>query len=259
MIIRRNKTTLLIVAAIVAVATVTTLILLFSLSPKNLSDLERISFEEKTEDIANFLELFDSEQNQEDYDDSDISAEDIAKYKKQSQMISFAAQLNHAKTNSNNISIDEVLSIINQHFSDGLTRDDLENNELMRFSSPYNVSCQKEEDKCSFSNPYSTKKAVVASPIQKYILKSATRKGKEYFAVYTKYTISSPYDALNVTSQQDISSKYSVNDYLEGHGTQLSIKELINSNNISEIAEQEKELTVIYELKDDKIVFKNIK
>ena len=74
-----------------------------------------------------------------------------------------------------------------------------------------------------------------------------------------KYVIDNPYTALNRTSQDDIPHEHSINDYLNGHGTPMSIKEVITPENIVDIASESSEVEVVYKLEGNNILFKEIK
>lgn len=256
-----TKKNFLIPIIILPIIILITIFALLFFAPHKLSDLEQISFEEKTANIVNFLEVFDasSTEDQQDKQDSELSDEEITKLETQAQEIDFAAQLLFTESKDSTFSTDSIIKTVNSHIDNPLQKEDFKNNNLGIFLYGHSVDCQPDADICSYANPYSTKKEAAASPIKKYILKKVSRKGDTYTAVYTRYTIENPYRALNVTSLEDYEGKHSVNDYLEGNGTQLAIKERINSGNIEKITEPDGEIEVEYKLKDGNILFKRIK
>lgn len=251
-------TTTLFIPLIALIALVT---LLF-FQPRQLTDLEQISFEEKTHDVANFLELFDptmqsTEENPDD--EEEPKNEDLLKCEENAKKISFALQLNYAETKNDELGVNEAIQIVNDHFATQLTGDILQYEGLDFCLNKHQVNFHENDKTFVFHNPYSTKKSVINTPITKYLLKSVQRKNNTYFATYSRYVINNPYAALNRTSQDNTQSKYSVNEYLDGHGTQLSIKELITAENVTDIAESNGEIEVSYVVSEDKVLLEDIK
>lgn len=242
-------------------AAVVTLTILIKLSPHKLSELEQVSFSEKTQDIVYFLDVFDKEDVIPEDIKAEMSEEELAEALKQEasyDAVSFVMSLNYAD-GSEELKTEAVLERIRTHLDLDIDADYLRDEKFVHGLSGRYVQYDREKDSFIFNNPNDVKKVVAQTPITVYLLKSVKVKGKEYFAIYDKYIIDGPYTALNRTSQDDIPHKHSINDYLEGHGTPMAIKEVITPENIVDIESEHSEVEVVYELKDGNILLKEVK
>ena len=172
--------------------------------------------------------------------------------------IAFALNLNYANTESNTISQSELLSILESHISVVPSEDELKNEQLDLELSRVYIRHRPDETNYTLLNQYEDKRVVANTPITKYILKDVKKQNDEFFATYDKYIIETPYKAINRTSQDSTKGEHSINAYLDGHGTPLSIKEIITPENIIDIAEPESELRVIYKFQNNQILFEKI-
>ena len=239
-----------------------TLVCLLIFSPHKLSELEQISFNEKTQDITYFLDIFDKKDEISDEAKAEIPKEQIEETEKRERLldtVGFAMQLNYANTGGDELSADEIVDIIKKHLDIDVDSDKMHDEMILQGLSSRYVQYDEEKDKYIFRNPYDVKKVIALTPVTVYLLKSVKSKGGEYYAVYDKYVIDNPYTALNRTSQDDIPHEHSINDYLNGHGTPMSIKEVITPENIVDIASESSEVEVVYKLEGNNILFKEIK
>jgi hypothetical protein len=93
--------------------------------------------------------------------------------------------------------------------------------------------------------------------IAKYILVDVKKHKNTYTATYDKYTFDEPYQIISRTSQDDTVGEHSVKDYLDGNGTSLALKELLNENNIKDIKEPDSQITLEFEFKDNQLKLNN--
>ena len=237
-----------ILLAIIAMAFLS-IVVIFAIkhfSTRKLTELEAVSFNEKTADVVNFLELFEKT--------SDDSEADM-----KANIISFALQLNYADTGEFTLSAKKIQNIIDSHISTDLNVSNQVDEDFIQVLVRHNIFYTQETSEFELLNPYSNKRAIAKMPIQKYILKDVSLKDNQYIAIYEKYVIEDPYQALARTSQDDIQGKHSINAYLDGRGTPLSIKEVITNENIQDIAKPDREVEAIYALSNDSILLQEIK
>ena len=102
-----------------------TVVLLLRFGSHKLSELEYISFQEKTEDVSYFLEMFDPEIKN-DEDDTEEMTEDETKLDYLAKQTSVAAQLHFAETGEDSIELNKAIEIINNHFSTQVSEQDYE-------------------------------------------------------------------------------------------------------------------------------------
>ena len=252
-----KKRALLYPIILLPIIALVTVVLLLRFGSHKLSELEYISFREKTEDVSYFLEMFDPEIKT-DEDNNEEMTEDETKLDYLAKQTSVAAQLHFAETGEDSIELSKTIEIINNHFSTQVSEQDYESELINEFLKTYNVGYDSDEKQIYFNNPYCTKQGVAVTPIDKYILTDVKRKGEAYTAIYDYYQIDGPYAALNRTSQDDITGKHSVRSYLDGRGTPIAIKELLTPENIKDIATSERSVKVTYVLSDDRILLNTV-
>ena len=259
----RKKITFPIIAVIFVAAITVTLLVLFS--PKQMTELEKISFQEKTQDVVYLLDALQEPEEPEADDsnkpeqDPDANLEDYHKYETIARHVGFALQLNFANTQEEKIKTHDLYEIIKSHLIIDYEEDELRSESLENHLVEHDAYYDREKDRFIYDNPYTDKHSIVHTPITVYLLSEVKYKKHNYYAKYQKYVIDNPYTALNRTSQDDIPHEHSINDYLNGHGTPISIKEVITKENIVDIAKPQGEINLVFELVDNSILLKEIK
>lgn len=195
-----------------------------------LTDLELQAFTEKSTELMNFFEEID---NPNDRDET-------------SNQVAYAIESLYAENPQEEYSLDTVQNKITASFVDAKNlEDELANNAAFDLSG--NQTFYDEQTQ-TFHNTKSSisHKEIIITPITKYVMTSVKKHQQNYIASFEKYVFEEPYMIIDRTSQDDITGKHSVRDYLDGKGTSLALKELVNSTNAKDICEPEKTITVTF-------------
>ena len=205
---------------------------------RKLTDFEYSAFVERSTKIMNFFELIDTDEQQ------DPSVNQIV----------YALERLYADTGRQEFSISDIQNVLDSSFIEKIDAESYIN-EVGNLSVPeYQVFYDKDSKKLSIEKDRLTHQDAIHTPITKYILKSVTKKSTTYIATYDKYVFDDPYQIINRTSLDDTTGEHSVNEYLSGGGTNLSLKELLNETNAPDIREPNNQITVTFSFKNDKLL-----
>lgn len=243
----RNIISLALVAIIIVAG-----VIIFS--PKQtefpLSELERISLEERSAKAANYLEELDRNEqiNKDATHDPVISDFPLDRF------VAFALEYNYNENDKSDLTVKEMKKLLESIFDAKFKEEDINNVGISPLLLDKNVSHDPVGKVYSIRKDFN-KRQIADIPISKYVAKNSfTNKDKSiYTIVYDKYTAKSPYDILPHIGGTG------TKDYLEGKGKVTSFKNAINSDNAKSITDPEKETVVEYVLKDGKLLIKSIK
>lgn len=214
-----------------AIIVVATLSIIASIKKSSqLTDLELQAFAEKSTKLMNFFEEID---NSNDRDEA-------------SNQVAYAIESLYAENPKEEYSLDVVQDKITASFVDAKNlENELANNGTFDLSG--NQTFYDEQTQ-TFHNTKSSisHKEITITPITKYVMTSVKKHKQNYIASFEKYVFEEPYMIIDRTSQDDITGEHSVRDYLDGKGTSLALKELVNSTNAKDICEPEKTITVTF-------------
>lgn len=215
-----------------------------------LSELERISLEERSASAANYLEEIDKLG---DFD-KDSKSNPIINGSPLDRYISFALEYSYNESDKSELSVKEIKKILESTFDAEFSEEAINGIGISPLLLDKNVTHDPVAKTYSIKKDYG-KRQIANIPISKYIIKkSFTNKDKStYTIVYDKFTAKSPYDILPHIDAAG------TKDYLEGKGKVSSFKNAINADNVKEITNPEKETTVEYILKDGKLLIKSIR
>ena len=223
-------------------------------SPKQtefpLSELERISLEERSAKAANYLEELDKNEEV----DKNAAHNPIINDYPLDRYIAFALEYNYNENDKTELTVKEIKKFLESIFDGEFNEKDINSVGISPLLLDKNVSHDPVEKTYSIKKDFN-KRQIADIPISKYIIKNSfTNKDKSvYTIVYDKYTAKSPYDILPHIDGAN------TKDYLEGKGKVTSFKSAINSDNAKEITNPEKETIVEYILKDNQLKIKSIK
>ena len=123
-------------------------------------------------------------------------------------------------------------------------------------------------------NINNTRLDIANKKIIKYELKKIKKINKNKFKViYDKYLVENPYDIYNYYNEKNISKNEIseitqgelnkddlslITDYLKGEEKLSKIKNMINKNNIKNFGKIDGEISIIYVIKNEKLVIEKI-
>ena len=247
-----TKQRLIIGAILVAVITIAIVIIAI---PKQsefpLSDLERISLNERGEKISNYLEKIDITKKDENIDSNVpiINGYPLDRY------ISYALEYSYNENDISKMSVKEIKSFLETTFEGDFDEQAISEIGISPLLLQENINYNPVDAEYTVHRDYD-KRQIASIPVTKYIAKNsyADKDKKVFTVVYDKYTAENPYDVLPHLPGAD-----NIKDDLEGKGKITTIKNAINSENANKITEPEKETTVEFTVKNDKLVVKSIK
>ena len=215
-----------------------------------LSELERISLEERSAKTANYLEEIDNSEES----SKDAAHNPIVNNFPLDRYIAFALEYNYNENDKTELTVKEIKKFLESVFDGEFNEKDINSVGISPLLLDKNVSHDPVGKTYSIKKDLN-KRQIADIPISKYIIKNSfTNKDKSvYTIVYDKYTAKSPYDILPHIDGAN------TKDYLEGKGKVTSFKNAINSDNAKSITNPEKETVVEYVLKDGKLLIKSIK
>lgn len=244
-----NKRT--IIGAILTVIIIIAAVIIFI--PKQsefpLSSLEQSSVEERTAKVMNYLEEIDNNDQNRNSSGIEVNGYALDRY------IAFALEYNYNENDKTEMSASDIKSFLEANFEGEFDEEKINSVGISPLLLDKNVGHDPVGKVYNLRKDYD-KRAIANIPVTKYFAKRYfTNKDKTiYTVIYDKYTAKSPYDVL-----PHISGGTGVKDYLEGKGKIIDLKNAITSENAKEITNPEKETTVEYTLKDNKLVVKTIK
>ena len=216
-----------------------------------LSELERISLEERSASVANYLEEIDK---LDDFD-KDSKSNPIINGFPLDRYISYALEYSYNESNKSELSVKEIKKFLESTFDAKFNEEKINGVGISPYLLDKNVNHDPVAGTYSIQKNYD-KHLIANTAISKYIVKNsfANKDKSTYTIIYDKFVAKSPYDVL-----PHINSNVDINNYLEGKGKITSIKNAINADNVKEITNPEKETTVEYTLKDGKLLIKSIR
>ncbi len=241
-----KKTTKIILFSVIGaiVAALATLVVLLVQKDAKLSDFEMQSFVQTSSKVTNYLQAIDN-------DIESAEPEQLDKY------IAFAVLYAYNENDASAVSAEDIQSIVDSHFVYASDRDLIEK-----------TSITPTLDHFTITKPYGTNEFTITTqrnpeevsrtPIVRYLLKDVSKSDNLYTAHYAKYVASDPYKIFNYANDNHIEIK-GAGDYLKGNGKVAPLRDVITLENANELAEFEKELTVIFEASDAGLRLKEIK
>jgi hypothetical protein len=223
-------------------------------SPKQtefpLSELERISLEERSAKAANYLEELDRNEGI----DKNAAHNPIVNDYPLDRYIAFALEYNYNENDKTELTVKEIKKFLESVFDAEFKEEEINNVGISPLLLDKNVNHDPVGKVYSIQKT-TDKRQIAAIPITKYIRKNTyTNKEKTvYTIVYDKYTAKSPYDVLPHIDSAN------TKDYLEGKGKITTFKNAITAESAKEITQPEKETSVEYIVKDGKLIIKSIK
>ncbi len=206
------------------------------------SILERLTLDERSEKVVSYLEEIDKKG--ENVDETPLDC-----------YIAYALEYSYNENDKASLTTAEIKNFLESVFDKQFNSDDLNNVGISPLLLDKNVHHDPVAQVYTL-NPNTNKRIIADIPVTKYIATNTyTNKDKSvYTIVYDKYTTKSPYDVL-----PHLNGGTGVKDYLDGKGKIKSIKDAIDEESAKAITAPEKQTTVEFVLKDQKLLIKSIK
>lgn len=240
---------LAIVVAVLLVAAIAGIIVVKSQPTEfPVSDLERLTLEERSEKIINYLEEIDGNTKSTEANNPDINNIPLDQY------IAYALEYSYNENDQPELSAKKIKSFLESTFDISFKTNDINDVGISPLLLDKNVTHDPVGQVYTIS-PSTDKRIIAGIPVSKYFLKEIhTNEDKSiYAATYDKYTINSPYDIL-----PHLESTEGVNDYLNGNGKIKSLKDAITKTAAEKLGEPVKQTTIEFVLKDKKLLIKSI-
>ena len=239
-----SKKKVLTVAAssVLGIALITLFFLFFS--TKHISDYERASFEQDSAKIMNYLEAIDTEYESLDDDKLD-------KY------IVFALLYSASENQKYTLNSFEIKTIIEDNFDFSVDEHRIEVSGISPTMTSYFVSKNEDDNSYSIKSDW-TKKEIAKKPITKYVQQSLKKSGNKYTATYKKYICDDPYNIFSYANLNNLDTT-GFSKYLENGENNNLFRNVINQENAEQLAGYKKDLTVTFELKNNRLVLTDIK
>ncbi len=227
---------------VIAVAIATVIVAKSQPTEFPVSDLERLTLDERSENVVAYLEEIDRK-------------DESAKEASLDRYIAYALEYSYNENDKASLTATEIKDFLETVFDKEFKADEI--NEVG--ISPLLLDKNVHHDPVSqiyTLNPHTDKRIIADIPVTKYIATNIyTNKDKSiYTIVYDKYTAKSPYDIL-----PHLNGSTGVKDYLDGKGKIKSIKNAIDEASAKATVTPEKQTTIEFVLKDKKLLIKSIK
>jgi hypothetical protein len=206
-----------------------------------LSDFERQNFIEKSTAIMNFYEELENDGETGNYE----------------TQIAYAVETLYAKDGKTTFTLNEIQDFLNSTLTNSTNLTELAEKDYELSNYGKNIFYNSEEKTFTLHRELLSHSQIMNTPITKYILIQVQKNKNTYTATYDKYVFSEPYQIINRTSQDNAIGSHSIKDYLNGNGTSLALKELLNENNVKDIKEPETQITLEFEFKENQLKLKN--
>jgi len=160
----------------------------------------------------------------------------------------------------NNISITEVINVLDKVFDIQLTEEEI--TKIGITEDMFNNGVVYEPTVKEFSiNNTKTNQDIQATELKKYIINKISKKSKNKFVVtYDKYVIKNPYAILNYYHDFDVSFDTDpMKKYLQGKASLKTMLNYVNETNASKVGEKSGRLKVTYIFKDGNLVIDSVK
>ena len=235
-----DKKYLIIAISVIALLIILGLILCKFTCNKKLSDLEKIKITEGSDKYSNYFEYLDGSKKVDDY-------------------IVYALMYNYNENDKDSLSFSEIHKTINNIFSTKIKLKDIEDSGMS--PSIVNTNISKEENGFKLNNTDKSYATIASTKIVKYNINNIEKiNNNKYQVIYDKYIISNPYDVLNYYNDNNKTKETEeISSYLKGKGKITNIKKYINKKNQNKVGKKDKEITVTYVVKNNKVLIENIK
>ena len=238
-----KKKQLLIILGVLLV--VVLLVILLIIKTTKLSKFERIKIEDTSKDVMLFYE---------EIDNKEIDGTD--------GYIAYALEYSYNVNDKKELTTKEIKELIESKFNIELNEDKLNDVGITPYLLKKNISHDPSEKKYSIDKSILTQQDIAEIPVIKYDITKIDKKGKKYVVTYDKYIVKNPYEIMNYYSDLNVQSEeeettYNTNDiynYLTCKGKVTSVKDAINKDNIEKVGKVEKQITITYIIKDDKLL-----
>ena len=239
-----------IAVAIILIAAITAIIIIKTRPTEfPVSDLERLTLEERSEKIISYLEEIDGNAKSTETNNPNINSIPLDQY------ISYALEYSYNENDQPELSAKKIKKFLESTFDISFKTGDINGVGISPLLLDKNVN-HDPVSKIYTLNPSTDKRIIADIPVTKYFLKEIhTNEDKTiYTATYDKYTAKSPYDIL-----PHLESMEGVNDYLNGNGKIKSLKDSITKTAAEKLGNPVKQTTIEFVLKDKKLLIKSIK
>ena len=206
------------------------------------SSLERLTLDERSEKVVSYLEEIDKK-------DENVDEASLDRY------IAYALEYSYNENDKASLTTAEIKDFLESVFDKQFSSDELNNVGISPLLLDKNVQHDPVAQFYTL-NPNTDKRIIADIPVTKYIatIIYTNRDKSVYTIVYDKYTAKSPYDVL-----PHLNGGTGVKDYLDGKGKIKSIKDAIDEAGAKAITTPEKQTTIEFVLKDQKLLIKSIK
>lgn len=240
---------LAIAIAIIFIAVIATIVIIKSHPTEfPISSLERLTIEERTEKIINYLEEIDSNAKSTETNNPDINSIPLDQY------IAYALEYSYNENDQPELSAKKIKKFLESTFDISFKTADINGVGISPLLLDKNVNHDPVSQIYTL-NPSTDKRIIADIPVTKYFLKEIHTNEDQtiYTATYDKYTAKSPYDILPHANGEG------VRDYLDGKGKIKSLKDSITKSAAEKLGDPVKQTTIEFVLKDKKLLIKSIK
>lgn len=235
------------------------IIIILLININKISNLESMKIDETSNTIMNYIDIID---------DNNTDDESIGKY------IYFALIYSKNELNKEELTCDEISSIINNIFNINISSDDIRSTGITPLLLDHNINQNYETDSYSMLNSTCSQSDIASIPITYYLKKSIKKSKNKYEVKYTKYILDNPYELLNYLndlnnpkpsedgSETQVLQTYdttNIYNYLTCKGNIKDVKKDINEDILNNIFKKDKELTITYIIKDNKLLIDKMK
>ena len=246
-----KKKNLIIILGVVLLLVVL-LVILFIINSNKLTDLERIKIEDNSKDVMLFMEEVET-------------SKDIDRF------IAYALEYSYNLNDKDILTAKEIKELIQSKFNVELKEDSINDVGVTPYLLDKHIAHDPEEKTYSINKKDLTQAAIAKIPVVKYEISKIKKKGKKYIVTYNKYVVENPYEVLNyyndmtgklTDEEKENYTPYDTSDiynYLTCKGKITSVKEAIDKDNIEKVGKVDKEITVTYIIKDDKLLIDEVK
>lgn len=249
--ILKNKKLLMIIGIVILIL----IFLIFIIQRFSLTKLEKLKIKEVSTSIENYL------------DEVILYPDDDGRY------INFAIEYLYNTTDKSEFSIDEVIDVVNNYFS--LDYNEKIINEIGISNRMLDKGIVFDSSKKTFEyKDKNTRLDIANRPIVKYNLTKIKKLNKDKFRVtYEKYIVENPYDIFNYYNNNNINKNdieeitkgdtdkkdlTDITEYLKGNQKIGVIKNLIDEDNIKNFGKIDGNVSILYVIKNKKLIIKKI-
>lgn len=237
----KNKKIIILIGVILLIGIIITISIVFNKQKNKITDLEQIKINEINDDIIDYIEYI--EENS-----------DIDKY------ILFSLKYSSDKNDKYSLTLKEMKEIIENKFNKSFTEEILEKNGISPLLMENDIGYDYDSQTYFIYKIKKSYAEIANTKIIKYIQKDIVKKNNQFIVTYNKYVIDNPYDILNYySSNEPETDTIEISKYLKGEEKIGTIKKYLNENNVSKIGKKQKDITITYIIKDNKILIDKVK